>query len=504
MEQYELPDGWVWAELQEIVEFGSEQVLPFEWPERLFNYLALENIEPGTARIIDFSPVLGSEIKSNKYRFTTEHVLYGKLRPYLRKAIAPDFEGISATDLLPLKPLSESINRHFLVWWLLSPQVLSYAVSHQTGVKMPRLRTDDLERMPIALAPTDEQRRIAEKIEALFEQSRTAREALDAIPALLRQFRQAVLAAAFRGELSTRDPNDEPASALLERILAERRRHWEDDLRAKGKDPRRYTYPEPIPPNTSDLPELPEGWCYTFLQPLLSLKRRGIKTGPFGSLLKKDEHRPEGIPVFGIENIGVMRFVPGSKIYITQEKAEQLSEYDAQPGDVLISRSGTVGEVCVVPSGLGEARISTNLMRVVLEPDGMLPAFFCLVFNGSQFVLDQIVELCKGSTREFLNQEILLSIIFPLPPLPEQQRIVSRVQLLFAQADIVEVAAELARHRLDRLDQSILARAFRGELVPQDPDDEPASVLLERIHAGRAQGTETRLAKRARQRRNRQ
>jgi type I restriction enzyme S subunit len=188
-----------------------------------------------------------------------------------------------------------------------------------------------------------------------------------------------------------------------------------------------------------------------------------------------------------------MHFIEGSKIHISKTKAEELAEFDALPGDILISRSGTVGEVCVVPQGLGEARISTNIMRVTLRQGGLLPAYFCYLFNGSPFVLHQVSHLCGGSTRDFLNQNILRSILFPLPPTEEQYEIVRRVEALFKLATATGERLEAATKRADNLTQAILAKAFRGELVPTEAelarregrDYEPASVLLERIRAER-------------------
>ncbi len=216
------------------------------------------------------------------------------------------------------------------------------------------------------------------------------------------------------------------------------------------------------------------------------MTRRGIKTGPFGSLLKKHEHQPEGVPVLGIENIAAMKFIPGSKIYITTDKAVQLSVYDVQPGDILVSRSGTVGEVCVVPEGIGEARISTNLMRVSLVDNGILPFFFCLLFNGSPYILNQVSELCKGSTRNFLNQDILLSLIFTLPSYAEQQKIIEEVERCFSVIEKVEQVINQNLKRAEKLRQSILKKAFEGKLVPKNPTDEPADKLLERIKAEKA------------------
>lgn len=299
------------------------------------------------------------------------------------------------------------------------------------------------EKLP--LPPLNEQRRIVAKLEELLTRVDASQQRLAKIPVILKRFRQAVLAAACSGRLTA---------------------DWREE---KG---------------FGEGEELPEGWVYSDILPLLSTKRKGLKTGPFGSMLKKHEHQQCGIPVLGIENIGYMQFIPGSKIHITTEKAEELREFDARPGDVLISRSGTVGEVCVVPKEFPEARISTNIMRVVLSEKRILPIFFCYLFNGAPSVLAQVTELCKGSTRDFLNQSILKEISFPLPTFPEQQEIVRRVESLFTLADQLEARYKSAKAHVDKLTQSILAKAFRGELVPQDPNDEPAAVLLERIRSG--------------------
>src|SRR5207249_5893153 len=124
-------------------------------------------------------------------------------------------------------------------------------------------------------------------------------------------------------------PVSETGTHLLARILAERRTRWEEEqlakMRERGITPKddkwKLAYKELRGPDVEHLPMLPEGWCYTFLQPLLSSSRKGMVTGPFGSLLKKHEHCDEGVPVFGIENIAAMRFVAGNKIYITPDKA---------------------------------------------------------------------------------------------------------------------------------------------------------------------------------------
>jgi type I restriction enzyme S subunit len=137
MERYELPDGWEWRKLAQVVEIGSEQINPSRFPNDEFNYLALENIEQGSGKVIDFTPTSGKNIKSNKFKFTNKHVLYGKLRPYLRKTFAPEFEGVSATDLLPLLPDENNLDRKFLVWWLLLRRYLNMLWGNKLVSKCP-------------------------------------------------------------------------------------------------------------------------------------------------------------------------------------------------------------------------------------------------------------------------------------------------------------------------------------------------------------------------------
>jgi len=358
-----------------------------------------------------------------------------------------------------------------------------------------------IEKSEIPLPPLPEQRAIVSKIEQLFSDLDNGIENFKKAQEQLKIYRQAVLKNACEGKLvsteaelgRTEGREYEPADVLLARILEERREKWN----GKGK------YKEPAAPDTSGLSELPAGWCYTHIEMLLSTERTGIKTGPFGSLLKKHEHIIEGIPVLGIENIKAMKFIAGSKIHITKEKSTQLSSYDALPDDVLISRSGTVGEVCIVPEGLGESRISTNLMRVSLTPNGMLPIFFTFLFNGAPYILDQITDLCKGSTRNFLNRGILFSLIFTLPPLAEQRRIVIEVERRLSICDKMEETITESLQKAESLRQSILKKAFEGKLLNEKeleevrnaPDWEPAEKLLERI---KAEKTNTKAKKKGR------
>lgn len=222
-----------------------------------------------------------------------------------------------------------------------------------SGTTRLKLSQGPMRRIPLLVAPLREQSRIVEAIESYFTRLDDAVATLERVQRNLKRYRASVLTAAVEGrlvateaDLARAEGRDyEPASALLDRIRAERRHRWRaDDIQRD--------YREPTAPDISGLPELPEGWSYSSIPMLVLPTRAGMKTGPFGSLLKKHEHQLSGVPVVGIENIEPMEFVPGSKIHITTDKAEDLSGYDVLPGDLLISRSGTVGQVCVAPDGL--------------------------------------------------------------------------------------------------------------------------------------------------------
>ena len=191
---------------------------------------------------------------------------------------------------------------------------------------------------------------------------------------------------------------------------------------------------------------------------------RGMMTGPFGTALKKSEHKSCGVPVLGIENIGEGSFVMPNKIFVTKEKAEELKTFAVKTDDIIISRSGTVGEICKVPLFMKDALLSTNLIRIRLNLDLINADYFVLLFQSSQ-IKQQVKDLCKGTTRAFLNQTILNQISFPLPPLPDQHRIVQEIESRLSQAEAAEASIAEALQKTEALRQSILKKAFSGELV---------------------------------------
>ena len=374
---------------------------------------------------------------------------------------------------------------------------------------IPGLNRDDAYHLVIRLPPLPEQHRIVAKIEQLFSELDKGIESLKIARAQLATYRQAVLKHAFEGKLTAqwREENKdklEKPEQLLVRIELERAARYERQLQEwmtavkewEGGD-KRYRRPNRLKPSKSmgqvdsskieQLPPLPDSWHWRPFSWLLSIEKKSMTTGPFGTMLKKHEHQEVGVPVLGIENIGEGRFIKGNKIFVSEKKAAALSSFEVEPGELIISRSGTVGEICTVPEGLGKTLISTNLLRVALDHGVILSPFFVFMFQGVGTVRKQVKALCKGSSRDFLNQSILRSLVFPICSLQEQIQIIREIDKKLSLSDQLLRGIDSIMVKSNSLRQSILKMAFSGRLVEQDSSDESASVLLERIKAARAE-----------------
>ncbi len=452
---------WIHTTLKEFCGQRGQSIEPSKTPDSQFELYSVPSFLTGQPEIVS-----GKEVGSNKQMVTSECVLLCKINPRINRAwVVGHFSHhtkIASTEWIVFPP-DKRVEPRFLCYFLQQNAVRDFLASNVSGVggSLMRVKPSTLRDFPFTYPERDEQSSIVAEIEKQFSRLDEAIANLKRVKANLKRYKAAVLKAAVEGKLTEvwrkQHPNVESARKLLERILAERRGKWHQ----KGK------YKEPAMPNIGDPSAFPapEGWAFVSLEQLLPPMREAMKTGPFGSLLKKHEHKTEGVAVLGIENIEAMRFVQGSKIHITQKKAEDLMDYKVMPDDVLISRSGTVGEVCVVPEDIGEARISTNLMKVSLARGGMLPKFFILLFNGSPFVLNRVSDLCKGSTRSFLNQVILKQLCFVLPPLIEQREIIAEVERRLSIIEELEASVQANLTRADRLRQSVLSQAFNGNFV---------------------------------------
>lgn len=381
---------------------------------------------------------------------------------------------------------------------------------------IPGLNREDVYELLCLLPPLNEQRRIVSKIEALQTHSTAAKEALDAIPPLLEKFRQSVLASAFRGDLTKKwreqNPDVEPASVLLERIRAERKRKWiegyaekyraKDEAKAKKagkpwgeehdrkalekhrkKGEEKYVAPEPV--DTEGLPELPEGWCWASLEELTALSPNAMTDGPFGSKLKTKHYVDSGVRVVRLGNLGVGIFKDSDRAFITEEHFESLRKHEIRGGDLVIAAlAEPVGRCCQIPAGIGKAIVKADCVK--FTPHRYLERTYVMHWLNSSTGRG-IAELnSHGIGRLRINMANMRGLPVPVAPQAEQVKIVS--VCAEAASCVVNWENDYATwiSQVNTLQQAVLAKAFRGELVPQDPNDEPASVLLEKIKAERA------------------
>lgn len=224
-----------------------------------------------------------------------------------------------------------------------------------------------------------------------------------------------------------------------------------------------------------------EQWEVLKIEALVMPTRKSMTTGPFGTSLKKTDYVSEGIPVLGIDNINNGEFIYKNKNFITEDKLKELTSFLVEEDDVIISRSGTVGELCIVPKKIPPAIISTNIIKLTLNKEIILPQFFVYMFLVEGTVKEQIRDLCKGSTREFLNQTILKSIEFPVPSIAEQEIIIEKMKAAINRFNKIEDFIYEKSLGFDKLKRSILSKAFKGELGTSDSNDEPAIELLKSI-----------------------
>lgn len=470
-----LPPGWASARLGDIVE-PIEVTDPTRTPDAVFRYIDIGSIDNEALRIGEPKTFSGQKAPSRARRVVREgDVLFSTVRPYLRNiALA----GAAHSGCLTSTGVSVLRAKPSVLPGYLFRLVSSHAFVEEVGRSMdgtlyPAVRDSDIFAAPIPLPPLAEQRRIVARIEELFARIRQARADLLRIGPLADRYLERTLAAAFRGDLTAgfRATAALPAADVVLRSLRSQRQK-------AALTPRRKSALLALPTAPNSLPELPQGWSWACVEELASDKPRSIQSGPFGSSLLHSEFTPEGRLVIGIDNVRDGAFSMGSQNRIPPKKFAELERFQARPLDVLITVMATVGRCCVVPADIEEAIITKHVYRISVEPRVIDPYFLMNALRGSEAVLEQMGANIRGQTRPGINGEILKALFVPLPPLEEQREIVRLIDA--AEAASARTQAESARSLalLDHLERSILTRAFRGDLVPQDPADEPAAVAL--------------------------
>ena len=451
-----VPDGW------EVLPFNKAAKVLSDHGKRLKQK---QYLDEGKIPVIDQGQgYIGGFTNDETMAFEGELpvILFGdhtRTLKYVDKPFAVGAEGIKI-----LKPV-ESYDPKFFYYLLTSLHIPSRGYSRHFQF---------LKKFYFPLAPESQQKRIVAEIEKQFSRLDEAVANLKRVKANLKRYKAAVLNAAVEGKLTEewrkQHPDVEPASKLLDRILAERRKKWEEaelaKMKAKGNVPKddkwKKKYKEPVGPEVQDLPDLPDGWGWASPEQLASYVDYSLAIGPFGSNLKVSDYREVGVPLVFVRNIRTGIFDGENTKYVSATKAKELKAHEVNGGDILITKMGDPpGDACLYPAGSPQAIITADCVKWTLSPQLSDVDFFVNAIN-SQLVKTQILQITKGVAQLKISLARFKGIAIPLPPIEEKIVILNEVEsrLTVIDAAVKYVKANLMR--AERLRQSILSKAFSG------------------------------------------
>lgn len=429
-----LPAGWAISPIGKLCD-TVEQKNPKD--QITFTYIDIGSIDRNKKKITSPQIIEGTKAPSRARRVVQSgDTIVALTRPNLNSvALVPqEFDGqIASTGFEVLRSR-----------WL-DPRWIGYVVRTNTfvesmsnavqGALYPAIRSQDVKSFTIPVAPVAEQRRIADKLDSLLERVDAASAHLSNATALLKRFRQSII--------------DSTTSGNLVRI-----KEKSTTITDKNK-------------NTIG----------------------SIKTDIRYGTSKKCSPEKIGFPVLRIPNIANLGKLNLQELKYAELKQDEYEKISLKKGDLLTIRSNgsvdLVGKTSIVDENSQGMAYAGYLIRIRLDHKKAIPEFvnYCLSTTGTRLLIEAMARSTSGVNN--INSQELCSIPVYLPPIEEQAEIVRRVEALFALADQLEARIAKAQALTERLTPALLAKAFRGELVPQDPDDEPASELLRRLRESR-------------------
>ena len=524
-ETRELPPGWVWARLEEIADLkgGIQKGKKREASDvlRTVPYLRVANVQRGYLDLTEVTDIGATETEIDQLRLKPGDVLFneGGDRDKLGRGWVWNgeiSECIHQNHVFRARILGRCIIPRLLSWWGNTAGQRYFFDEGKQTTNLASLNMTKLGRLPVVIPPSAEQQRILDALDSHIPRLDAAVASLERVQRNLKRYRASVLQAAVEGrlvpteaELAKKEGRSyEPASKLLERILVERRRQWIEReaekavVKAKAKADKRCVaadnaaaleqartvvakkYEEPTAPDTENLSELPEGWCWATVDQIMV----GIDAG---SNFRCDE-RPPDRDEFGVVKVSAVTWGvfddAESKTCVGRSLVD--SRAIIRVDDFLISRANTiqlVGACVIVHAVTRQVMLSDKILRLRLV--GGLDRWLLWVLR-SQLGRRQIESLATGNQESMRNisQASIARICVPLPPMSEVGRLIETVDRNLSIGDELMVTARAGARKNQALRQSILRWAFEGKLVDQDPNDEPTSVLLDRIKTERAAG----------------
>jgi type I restriction enzyme S subunit len=494
---YELPNGWASAHVGDILSLQNGFAFkPSHWHPGGLPIIRIQNLNDPAA---PFN--LCSAAIPDRFRVNNGDLLFAWSGTPGTSFGAHIWKGGDAW--LNQHIFRVAFNRKYLdprfLQLAINQNLAAYITAAHGGAGLAHITKGKFEQSSLRIAPSNEQIRIVAEIEKQFTRLDDAVAGLQRVQADLTRYRASVLKAACEGrlvpteaELARKERRDyEPASELLKRILFERRAKWEVNQLQKmvasghlpNNDEWKNKYREPEALDLADVPKLPRDWAWISLEQLSHFIRNGISAKP-------DEQH--GVPILRISAVRPMSVDLNDVRFLPQ--SDEFKQFVLSPNDLLFTRYngnreyvGVCGRVKQPPDGLVHP---DKLIRVVPVLPQLAPWIEIASNVGfSRAFLTKRIRTTAGQSG--VSGEDLKRLPIPLCPEAEATRIAAEVDLAITSVQATALALEASLLRAERTRSSILKKAFEGKLVPQDPNDEPASVLLERIRAERASAQAT-------------
>ena len=516
-----LPKGWVECSIGQVT-LPVSKIDPKEEPDREIDYIDIAGID-NTRQII--GKVKQYQLKDAPSRarqiVRSGDVLFATVRPYLCNIASVPREydqQIASTGFSVLRP-AEGICSAFLFYKAISRDFVNALTGMQYGVSYPAVKDEQVRAQLLWLPPLCEQHRVVAKIEELFSELDKGIESLKTAQAQLKVYRQAVLKHAFEGKLTAqwreenRDKLEKPEQ-LLTRIKREREARYDQQLKewkaavktweGGGKRGKRPAKPklanDPSPMGQEDQEhrlDLPDGWAWIKLGQLFSIS-------PQNGVYKPASDYGSGTQIIRIDDFYDGQLIRRTGFKKLRLSNEEIEKYKVQNSDLIINRVNSIeylGKCAIVESLSEDTVFESNIMRCRVIEEVISKAYVA-AYLASHEGRNRLCENAKHAVNQAsINQTDVGNTLIPITSMEEQLLIIQKIEQQLSQADALISQIEGHLKGAEALRQSILKKAFSGQLVPQDPHDEPASVLLDRIRVEREKAVQNNHSKKTKKRR---